>query len=129
MSLFRTTVQKIWTLVQLKRIVDPKMDISEDAIFSQIVHFPTIEQVEKLKQVVDAAELELRGGSMLSDYGTAVKGAQKAGELSLKIWEAGQTFAQSGNAIGETMLGAHALKDSIVEWRKGHYFCCVCVVD
>ena len=24
------------------------------------------------------------------------------------------------------MLGADALGESIAEWRKGHYFCCVC---
>ena len=28
--------------------------------------------------------------------------------------------------MGEVMLGGHALAESIEEWRKGHYFCCVC---
>lgn len=80
----------------------------------------------KFKGVVDGTEIKLRGGSMLSDYVNTVKSAQKAGERSLKAWETGKTVAQSGNALGETMIGAHALKESIVEWQKGHYFCCIC---
>jgi hypothetical protein len=79
-----------------------------------------------MKSAVDAAEIKLRGGSIVSDYGTVVEGAKAASGTGLKVWETGVTVAKSGNAMGEIMLGGHALGESIVEWKKGHYFCCVC---
>lgn len=90
------------------------------------VDFPSKGQIESLKNVVDAAELQLRGGSILSDYGTVVKGTKTAAETGLKAWDTVTTVAKSGNAMGEIMLGGHALGEAIVEWRKGHYFCCMC---
>ena len=81
---------------------------------------------ESLKNVVDAAELKLRGGSILTDYGTVVQGTKAAAETGLKTWDSVVTVAKSGNAMGEIMLGGHALGESIAEWRKSHYFCCAC---
>ena len=90
------------------------------------IDFPSKGQIESLKTAVDAAEIKLRGGSILSDYGTVVKGTKAAAETGLKTWDTVVTVAKSGNARGEIMLGGHALGESIVEWKKGHYFCCVC---
>jgi hypothetical protein len=90
------------------------------------VDFPSKGQIESLKNVVDAAEIKLRGGSVLSDYGTVVQGTKAAAETGLKTWDTVVTAAKSGNAMGEITLGGHALGESIVEWRKGHYFCCIC---
>ena len=28
--------------------------------------------------------------------------------------------------MGEIMFGGHALGEAVVEWKKGHYLCCVC---
>lgn len=90
------------------------------------IDFPSKGQIESLKSLVDAAEIKLRGGSILTDYGTVVQGTKAATETGLKTWNTVVTVAKSGNAMGEIMLGGHALGESIVEWRKGHYFCCVC---
>jgi hypothetical protein len=90
------------------------------------VNFPSKGQIESLKNVVDAAELKLRGGNILTDYSTVVKGTAAAAETGLKTWDSVVTVAKSGNAMGEVMLGGHALGESVAEWRKGHYFCCAC---
>lgn len=90
------------------------------------VNFPSKDQIVKLKDVVDAAEIKLRGGSLLTDYGAVVEGTKAAAETGLKTWETGVTLAKSGNAMAEVMLGGHALGEAIVEWKKGHFFCCVC---
>ena len=90
------------------------------------IDFPSRGQIESLKNVVDAAEIKLRGGSMLTDYGNVVQGTKAAAEGGLKAWDTVVTVAKSGNAMSEIMLGGHALGESIVEWKKGHYFCCVC---
>ena len=89
------------------------------------VDFPSRDQIESLKNVVDAAEAKLRGRSVLTDYGTLVEGTKAAAETGLRTWDTAVTVAKSGNAMGEVMLGGHALGESIVEWKKGHYFCCV----
>ena len=88
--------------------------------------FPSKGQIESLKNAVDAAEIKLRGGSILTDYGTVVQGTKAAAEGGLKAWDTAVTVAKSGNAMGEIMLGGHALGEAIVEWKKGHYFCCAC---
>ena len=88
--------------------------------------FPSKGQMESLKNAVDAAEIKLRGGSILTDYGTVVKGTKAVAEEGLKTWDTAVTVAKSGNAMGEIMLGGHALGESIAEWKKGHYFCCIC---
>ena len=75
------------------------------------VDFPSKGQIESLKNLVDAAEIKLRKGSVLTDYGTVVQGT-KAG---LKAWDSAVTVAKSGNAMGEIMLGGHALGEAIVE--------------
>jgi len=98
-----------------KRNSQPKMQVD----------FPSKGQIESIKNVVDAAEIKLRGGSVLTDYGTVVEGTKVAAETGLKAWDTAITVAKSGNAMGEIMLGGHALGESIVEWRKGHYFCCI----
>ena len=90
------------------------------------IDFPSKGQIESLKNAVDSAESKLRGGSLLSDYGTAVQGTKAAAEKGLKAWDTITTVAKSGNAMGEIMLGGHALGEAFEEWRKGHYFCCVC---
>ena len=90
------------------------------------VDFPSKGQIESLKNVVDAAEIKLRGGSILTDYSTVVQGTKAAAETGLKTWDTAVTLAKSGNAMGEIMIGGHALGESIAEFRKGHYFCCVC---
>jgi len=90
------------------------------------VDFPSKGQIEGLKNVVDAAEIKLRGGSILTDYGTVVKGTKAVAGQGLKTWDTAVTVAKSGNAMGEIMLGGHALGESIAEWKKGHYFCCIC---
>jgi hypothetical protein len=103
-------------IVQQKRNPETKMQID----------FPSENQIGQLKNAVDAAEIKLRGGSIFSDYDTMVKGTKVAAETGLKAWDTGVTIAKSGNAFGEIALGAHALAESIVEWKKGHYICCVC---
>jgi hypothetical protein len=90
------------------------------------IDFPSKGQIESLKTVVDATEIKLRGGSILSDYGTVVQGTKAAAETGLQTWDTVLTVAKSGNAMGEIMLGGHALGESIVELKKGHYFCCAC---
>lgn len=90
------------------------------------IDFPSKGQIESLKNAVDAAEIKLRGGSIVTDYSTAVKGTKAVVEEGLKTWDTVVTVAKSGNAMGEIMLGGHALGESIAEWRKGHYFCCIC---
>jgi hypothetical protein len=99
-----------------KRNSQPKMQVD----------FPSKGQIESIKNVVDAAEIKLRGGSVFTDYGTVVEGTKVAAETGFKAWDTAVTVAKSGNAMGEIMLGGHALGESIVEWRKGHYFCCIC---
>ena len=88
--------------------------------------FPSKGQIESLKNVVDAAEIKLRGGSVLTGYGTVVQGTKAAAETGLKAWDTTITVAKSGNAMAEIMLGGHALGESVMEWKKGHYFCCMC---
>ena len=90
------------------------------------IDFPSKGQIESLKTVVDATEIKLRGGSILSDYGTVVQGTKAAAETGLQTWDTVLTVAKSGNAMGEIMLGGHALGESIAELKKGHYFCCAC---
>ena len=90
------------------------------------VDFPSMDQIGKLKNAVDAVEIKLRGGSILTDYGAVVQGTQAAAETGLKTWETTVTLAKSGNAMGEVMLGGHALGEALVEFKKGHYFCCAC---
>lgn len=90
------------------------------------VDFPSKGQIESLKNVVDAAEIKLRRGSILTDYGSVVQGTKAVADTGLKTWDTVVTVAKSGNAMGEIMLGGHALGESIAEWKKGHYFCCVC---
>ena len=90
------------------------------------IDFPSRDQLEKMKNVVDSAEIKLRGGSLFSDYGAVVQGTKAATETGLKAWDTTVTVAKSGNVMGEIMLGGHALGEAFVEFRKGHYFCCVC---
>tara|TARA_B110000046_G_scaffold62583_1_gene70121 strand:- start:3601 stop:3915 length:315 start_codon:yes stop_codon:yes gene_type:complete len=90
------------------------------------IDLPSRDQLEKMKNVIDAAEIKLRGGSILSDYGAVVKGTKTAAETGLKAWDSIETVAKSSNAGVEVMLGGHALGEAIVEWKKGHYLCCVC---
>jgi hypothetical protein len=105
-------------IVQQKRNPETKMQID----------FPSENQIGQLKNAVDAAEIKLRGGSIFSDYDTMVKGTKVAAETGLKAWDTGVTIAKSGNAFGEIALGAHALAESIVEWKKGHYICRRCLL-
>ena len=90
------------------------------------VNFPSKDQLGTVKKVVDSAEIKLRGRSILTDYGSVVQGTKVAAETGLKTWDTIVTVAKSGNAATEIALGADALGESIAEWRKGHYFCCVC---
>ena len=69
------------------------------------MQLPSKDQLAKVKGVVDATEARLRGGI---------------------AWDTGLTVVQSVNAVGEGMLGGHALAESVAELRKGHYFCCIC---
>ena len=73
------------------------------------VDFPSKGQIESLKNVVDAAEIKLRGGSILTDYGSVVQGTKAAAETGLKTWDTAVTVAKSGNAMGEIMLGVMPL--------------------
>ena len=102
--------------LQSKRSTDTKMQVD----------FPSKGQIEGLKKAVDSAEMNLRGGNIMTDYGSVVQSTKAAAEGGLKAWDTVVTVAKSGNAMGEIMLGGHALGEAIVEWRKGHYFCCVC---
>jgi hypothetical protein len=77
-------------------------------------------------KMVDATELQLRGGGIMSDYGAAVQGTKKVTQSAGKLWDTGTTIAKSGNAFGEIALGGQTLRKSMEEWNKGHYFCCVC---
>ena len=90
------------------------------------VDFPSKGQIESLKKVVDAAEIKLRGESILTDYDSVVQGTKAVADTGLKTWDTVVTVAKSGNAMGEIMLGGHALGESIAELKKGHYICCVC---
>ena len=92
----------------------------------QKCRFPSRDQLERLKNAVDAAEIKLRGGSIITDYSAVVQGTKAAAETGLKTWDTGATLPKPGNAMGEIVLGDHALGESIAEWKKGHYFCCVC---
>ena len=80
--------------------------------------FLSEESISKLKDIVDSAEVKLRGGSVFSDYSNGIKGG-------LKVCDAGTTTAQVGNIVAWGALGTHALVKALVEWRKGYYFCCV----
>ena len=80
------------------------------------VDFPSRDQIESIKNVVDAAEIKLHGGSVLTDYSTLVQGTKAAAETGLKTWGTAVTVAKSGNAMGKIMLGGHALGEAIVEW-------------
>jgi hypothetical protein len=71
--------------------------------------FPSKGQIESLKNAVDAAEIKLRGGSILTDYGTVVKGTKAVAEEGLKTWDTVVTVAKSGNAMGEIMQAAMPL--------------------
>ena len=86
------------------------------------VDFPSRDMIGKLKNVVDAAEIKLRGRSIVTDYGAVVQGTKAAAETGLKTWDTAVGIAKSGNAMGEIMLGGHALGEALVEWKKGHYF-------
>ena len=126
---FKGFYQKI-KLTRSKRSNDPTMQID----------FPSADQIGKLKGVVDSAELALRdgknvvdsaelilrGGGTLSDAAAAAKDAKALGENGLRAWETAVTLAKSGNMMGEGWLAAQSLAESIVEWKKGHYICCVC---
>ena len=61
------------------------------------IDFPSRGQIESLKNVVDAAEIKLRGGSMLTDYGNVVQGTKAAAEGG--AWDTVVTVAKSGNAM------------------------------
>tara|TARA_B100000768_G_scaffold178630_1_gene194742 strand:- start:72 stop:263 length:192 start_codon:yes stop_codon:yes gene_type:complete len=50
----------------------------------------------------------------LTDYGTVVQGTKAAAETGLKVWDTAVTVAKSGNAMGEIMLGGHALGEALV---------------
>jgi len=76
------------------------------------IDFPSKDRIGQLKKAVDAAELQLRGGGTISDYGAAVEGTKKVAESGGKLWETGTTIAKSGNAMVEVMD----------EWKKKHYF-------
>ena len=88
----------------------------EGGYIAKLKEFPSEDSVGQLKQVVDGFELKLRGGDVVSD----------SLNNGLRLWDAGKTSAQTANVLAETALGTHALGEAIVEWRKGHYFCCVC---
>lgn len=77
---------------------------------------PILKAVGSAKSLVDSTELKLRGGDAVT---VALNGG-------LKAWDAAKTGAQSVNAMGEFSLGTHSLGESIAEWRKRHYVCCVC---
>lgn len=68
-----------------------------------------------MKDLVDGAEIQLRGGSVISDYGGAVKGG-------LVAWDAGKTTDQTVNVLGTMALGTQVLGDAIVECKKGTTF-------
>ena len=70
-----------------------------------------------LKTIVDSGELKLRGGE-------AVSASLQGG---LKAWDTTKTGAQVANVVIETGLGTKSIGDAIVEWKKEHYFCCVCL--
>lgn len=91
----------------------------------KMIDFPSKDQIGQFKKAVDATELQLRGGSIISDYGAAVKSIKKVTQNAGQLWETGLTVAKSGNAFGEIAAGGHSLKKSMEEWSKGHYFCCV----
>ena len=99
-----------------KRLSNPSMQID----------FPNASQIERLKNAVDSAEMTLRGGGIVSDVASAASSGRQIAETGLKAWDTTVTVAKSGNAMGEIMLGGHALGESIVELKKGHYFCCAC---
>ena len=117
-------------IAESKRTNDPTMQID----------FPSAGQIGKLKNVVDStelalrngknvvdsAELTLRGGGTLSDAASAAKDAKAIAENGLRAWNTAVVLAKSGNVAGESWLAAQALAESIVEWKKGHYICCVC---
>ena len=109
-------IKRLFKIGQSKRNSHAKMQVD----------FPSRDQLGRLKNAVDAAEIKLRGGSIIRDYGAVVEGTKAAAETGLRTWDTGVTLAKSGNAMGEIMLGGHALGESIAEWKKGHYFCCVC---
>jgi hypothetical protein len=90
------------------------------------VDFLSRDQIGQLKNAVDAAEIKLRGGSILTDYGDVVKGTKAVAETGLKAWGITTTVAKLVNAFGKIMLGGHALEEAMVDWKKKHYFCCVC---
>lgn len=126
---FNGFCQKI-KLTRSKRSNDPTMQID----------FPSADQIGKVKNVVDSAELALRGGKSavdsaelilrgggtLSDAASAARDAKELGENGLRAWKTAVTVAKSGNTLGEGWLAAQSLGESIVEWKKGHYICCVC---
>ena len=103
-------------IVQSKRNGDAQMQID----------FPSSDQIGQLKKAVDTAEMTLRGGSMTSDYNGIVQGTKGAAEGGLKAWKSVETIVKAGNGFAEIGLGGHSLVESIHEWRKGHYLCCVC---
>jgi len=94
--------------VQSKRNTDAKMQVD----------FPSRDQIGKLKNIVDAVEIKLRGGNILSDYGAVVKGTKDAAESGLKAWDATKTVSISTNAAAEIMLGGHALENLPPSGRK-----------
>lgn len=126
---FKGFCQKI-KLARSKRSTDTSMQID----------FPSASQIGKLKSavdstelalrngknVVDSAELALRGGGTFADVTSAAKDAKALSENGLTAWKTTVTLAKTGNTAGFGMAGAQSLGESIVELKKGHYFCCVC---
>jgi hypothetical protein len=108
--------KRLYKIGQSKRSNHAKMQID----------FPSMGQIGKLKNAVDATEIKLRGRSVLTDYGAVVQGTRAVAETGLRTWDTAVTIAKSGNAMGEIMIGGHALGEALVEFKKGHYFYCVC---
>lgn len=87
-----------------------------DGYIEKMKEFPaSADSLVQFKEAVDNVELRIRGGNAVT------QGLNNG----LKLWDAGKTGAQTINVLVETALGTHALGEALVEWRKGHYFCCV----
>tara|TARA_B110000046_G_C13000608_1_gene401987 strand:+ start:419 stop:973 length:555 start_codon:yes stop_codon:yes gene_type:complete len=99
-----------------KRLSNPSMQID----------FPNASQIERLKNAVDSAEMTLRGGGIVSDVASAASSGRQIGQGGLKAWDTVKTVSKSGNVLVEGMAGGHSLAESVAEWQKGHYVCCVC---
>ena len=94
-----------------------EIEMIEGEYVAKLKDFPaSADSLVQLKEAVDNVELKLRGGDAVTEGLTN----------GLKLWDTAKTSAQTINVLGETALGTHALGEAIVEWKKGHYFCCVC---